>query len=186
MIGVLTFVTQGDGGNVQGFNFIIPSAAVRQFLDGTTVALDEPSRFNTAWHAGLRAYFNGQYSRATPHLVEANRLLPDVPDVRRLGVDNATRATTQPLLPWTEVGAGLMVRQRGGLRRAVPAPVAAQPLPDRSLRGGAAARHQRPAGDPRRPPRRRVRAEPRADSALHAHQPHRVRRARLPTSIGAG
>jgi S1-C subfamily serine protease/rhodanese-related sulfurtransferase len=109
VIGVLTFVTQSDGGNVQGFNFIIPSAAVRQFLDGTTVALDEPSRFNTAWHAGLRAYYNGQYSRATPHLAEANRLVPDVPDVRRLGVDNATRATTQPLLPWTEVGAGLMV-----------------------------------------------------------------------------
>jgi S1-C subfamily serine protease/rhodanese-related sulfurtransferase len=109
VIGVLTFVTQADGGNVQGFNFIIPSAAVRQFLDGTTVALDEPSRFNTAWHAGLRAYFNGQYSRATPYLIEANRLLPDVPDVRRLGVDNATRVTTQPFLPWTEVGAGLMV-----------------------------------------------------------------------------
>ena len=74
VVGVMTFVTQGDGGNVQGFNFIIPAAAVRQFLDGTTVALDESSRFNTAWQAGLRAFFNGQYSRATAYLAEANRL----------------------------------------------------------------------------------------------------------------
>ena len=90
VIGVLTFVTQGVGGNVQGFNFIIPSAAVKQFLGGTTVALDEPSRFNTAWHAGLRAFFNGQYSRATAQLAEANRLLPNVPDVRRISGENAT------------------------------------------------------------------------------------------------
>jgi S1-C subfamily serine protease/rhodanese-related sulfurtransferase len=109
MIGVLTFVTQGDGGNVQGFNFIIPSAAVRQFLDGTTVALDEPSRFNTAWQAGLRAFFNGQYSRATPYLTEANRLLPNVPDVRRITGEAAARAVTQPLLPWDEVGVGLII-----------------------------------------------------------------------------
>jgi len=109
VIGVLTFVTQSDGGNVQGFNFIIPAAAVRQFLDGTTVALDESSRFNTAWQAGLRAFFNGQYSRATAYLAEANRLMPNVPDVRRISAENAVRATTQPLLPWAHVGAGLIV-----------------------------------------------------------------------------
>ena len=109
VIGVLTFVTQAEGGNVQGFNFIIPAAAVRQFLDGTTVALDEPSRFNAAWQAGLRAFFNGQYSRATPHLTEANRLLPNVPDVRRITGENAARAVTQPLLPWGQVGVGLIV-----------------------------------------------------------------------------
>jgi S1-C subfamily serine protease/rhodanese-related sulfurtransferase len=109
VIGVLTFVTQAEGGNVQGFNFIIPAAAVRQFLDGTTVALDEPSRFNAAWQAGLHAFFNGQYSRATPHLTEANRLLPNVPDVRRISGENAARAVTQPLLPWDQVGIGLIV-----------------------------------------------------------------------------
>jgi S1-C subfamily serine protease/rhodanese-related sulfurtransferase len=109
VIGVLTFVTQGEGGNVQGFNFIIPVAAVRQFLDGTTVALDEPSRFNVAWQAGLRAFFNGQYSRATPHLTEANRLMPNVPDVRRISGEATARAVTQPLLPWDEVGVGLIV-----------------------------------------------------------------------------
>jgi len=114
VIGVLTFVKQGEGGNVQGFNFIIPAAAVRQFLDGTTVALDEPSRFNAAWQAGLRAFFNGQYSRATPYLTEANRLLPNVPDVRRISGESAARAVTQPLLPWDEVGIGLIIVSLAG------------------------------------------------------------------------
>jgi hypothetical protein len=84
-------------------------AVVKEFLNGTTVALDETSRFNAAWNAGLSAFFAGQHSRATPHLVEANRLLPELPDVERITVENAVRAKTQPLLPWGQVGTGLVV-----------------------------------------------------------------------------
>jgi hypothetical protein len=109
VIGVMTAGTQGEGGAVQGFNFIIPVAVVREFLSGTTVALDDTSRFNAAWNAGLSAFFAGQHSRATPYLVEANRLLPELPDVKRITEENAVRATTQPLLPWGQVGAGLIV-----------------------------------------------------------------------------
>lgn len=108
VIGVMTAVTQGEGGTVQGFNFIIPVAAVRDFLGGTTVALDEPSRFNVAWNAGLHAFFAGHYSRAAPAFAEANRLLPEMPDVQRMTAENATRVKTQPLLPWNLVGAGLV------------------------------------------------------------------------------
>jgi S1-C subfamily serine protease len=109
VVGVMTSVTQGEGGTVQGFNFVIPSAAVREFLAGTTVALDETSRFNAAWHAGLADYFSGRHSRAMKSLAEANRLLPDVPDVLRISAENLTRAKTQPLLPWRQVGAALIV-----------------------------------------------------------------------------
>jgi S1-C subfamily serine protease len=108
VIGVMTAVTQGEGGTVQGFNFIIPVAALRNFLSGTTVALDETSRFNVAWNAGLSAFFSGHYSRAAPAFSEANRLLPEMPDVQRITAENATRVKTQPLLPWGEVGAGLV------------------------------------------------------------------------------
>jgi serine protease Do len=108
VIGVMTAGAQGEGGAVQGFNFIIPVAAVREFLSGTTVALDETSRFDAAWNAGLSAFFAGQHSRAAPHLVEANRLLPGLPDVERIITENAARAKTQPLLPWGQVGAGLV------------------------------------------------------------------------------
>src|SRR5207247_8842182 len=77
VLGVLTFVSDAgtdEGGIVQGFNCVIPSAAVREFLKGADVPLDEPSRFNTAWHAGLSAYFSGDYARAEKHFAEANRL----------------------------------------------------------------------------------------------------------------
>jgi S1-C subfamily serine protease len=114
VIGVMTAVTQGEGGTVQGFNFIIPVAALRSFLSGTTVALDETSRFNVAWNTGLSAFFAGHYSRAAPAFSEANRLLPEMPDVQRITAENATRVKTQPLLPWGAVGAGLVAASVAG------------------------------------------------------------------------
>ena len=109
VIGVLTFVTQADGAAVQGFNFIVPVAAVREFVAGTTVALDETSRFNAAWHAGLADFFAGRHTRAARALAEANRLVPELPDVLRIVAENTERAKSQPLLPWDWVGAGLVI-----------------------------------------------------------------------------
>jgi hypothetical protein len=114
VIGVMTAVTQGEGGTVQGFNFVIPVATVKEFLSGTTVALDETSRFNAAWSAGLSAFFAGRHSRAAPLFVEANRLLPEMPDVQRITVENAARLKTQPLLPWDQVGVLLVVLSLAG------------------------------------------------------------------------
>ena len=71
------------------------------------MALDETSRFNTAWHAGLGEFFAGRYSAAARQLTEANRLLPEMPDVQRISAENAARVKTQPLLPWGRVGAAL-------------------------------------------------------------------------------
>ena len=114
VVGVMTFVTQGDGGAVQGFNFVIPSAAVRDFVSGTTVALDETSRFNVAWHEGLASFFSGRYSRAAAPLAEANRRLPQLPDVLRITAEAAERSKTQPLLPWGRVGIIFVVVSAGG------------------------------------------------------------------------
>ena len=102
VVGVLTFVTLSSDAQsniVQGFNFVIPSAAVTKFLEGTPVPRGEPSRFNAAWHAGLRDHFAGNYRRARAELMEANRLLPDLPDVRRMTIENAERLKREPLLP---------------------------------------------------------------------------------------
>ncbi len=104
VVGVLTFVTLSSDAQsniVQGFNFIIPSAAVVKFLEGTPVPRGEPNRFNAAWHAGLRDHFAGNYRRARAELAEANRLLPELPDVRRITLENDERLKREPLLPWT-------------------------------------------------------------------------------------
>jgi hypothetical protein len=114
VLGVLTFVTVGEGdraGIVQGFNFVIPSSAVRDFLKGTEVPLDEPSRFNAAWHAGLREFFLGNYGRAERHFAEANRLLPELPDVRRISAE-AKNPPPRPF-PWVRVAIVVIVASLG-------------------------------------------------------------------------
>ena len=107
VLGVLTLVSLGDGDDsaVQGFNFVIPSATLRQFLEGTPARLGEPSRFNTAWHAGLRAYFAGRYAGAARRFAEADRLMPDLPDVRRLTAE-ALNPPPRPF-PWAALGGAL-------------------------------------------------------------------------------
>jgi len=117
VVGVLTFVTLSSDAQsniVQGFNFVIPSAAVTKFLEGTPVPRGAPSRFNAAWHAGLRDHFAGNYRRARAELMEANRLLPDLPDVRRMTIENAERLKREPLLPWTQVAIGMLVVSAAG------------------------------------------------------------------------
>ncbi len=117
VIGVLTFVSlasDSERTSVQGFNFIIPSAAVTKFLEGTAVPRDGASRFNTAWHAGLRQYFLGNYRRARADLAEANRLLPELPDVRRVRTDNEARRARQPWLPWRAIAVGMLVVSGAG------------------------------------------------------------------------
>jgi len=114
VLGVLTFVTLesgGQGGIVQGFNFVIPSAAIREFLKSTEVRLDETSRFNVAWHAGLADYFAGNYSRAEKHFAEANRLLPELPDVRRMTAEAKNPPARS--FPWRTVATVLTVTVLG-------------------------------------------------------------------------
>jgi len=122
VIGVLTFVTlEGEqSGLVQGFNFVIPSRVVRQFLQGTEVTLDEPSPFNRAWHLALTDFFAGNHRRAEAAFVEANRLLPELPDLMRLSRENAERIKNPPprAFPWAALAStitGLSLAVLGGL-----------------------------------------------------------------------
>ena len=114
VIGTLSFVTSDQGTVVQGFNFIEPATAITAFLKDTGAPLEEPSKFNAAWHAGLRDYFTGSYSSAVRNFAEANRLLPELPDVRRIEAEARERVKTQPLLPWGTVGVVLIVIGAGG------------------------------------------------------------------------
>lgn len=112
VVGVLTFATPSpdeQGTIVQGFNFIIPVQAVREFLRGTDVKLDEPSRFNAAWHAALGDFFAGNYTRAAPAFAEANRLMPELPDVKRLTAENQEKIKNPPPrpFPWGWVATGV-------------------------------------------------------------------------------
>jgi S1-C subfamily serine protease len=108
VVGVLTFVSDGgEGGAVQGFNFLIPVQAVREFLAGTAAKTDQPGNFNRAWHAALEQFFAGRYTTAAKSLAEANRLAPELPDVKRITAENAELIKNPPPrpFPWALVAA---------------------------------------------------------------------------------
>jgi S1-C subfamily serine protease len=113
VVGVMTSVSRAadEGGIVQGFNFIIPASTVRDFLRDTGTPLGDSGAFSRAWAAGLAAFFAGDYAGARPHLTDANRLLPDVPDVRRITVENEERIKNPPPrpFPWRPAGAVLVL-----------------------------------------------------------------------------
>lgn len=103
VIGVLTFVSLAPGpeGNiVQGFNFVIPSDAVREFLAGTPANPAAKSPFNEKWFAGLRKLFTDDFKGAAAAFREANRLVPDLPDVKRALLEAEDKIKNPPPRPF--------------------------------------------------------------------------------------
>jgi S1-C subfamily serine protease len=116
-VGMLAFIgmTDTDASEVvQGFNFLVPVAAVRDFLRAAAVDLETPSQFNNAWGAGLRAFFAGRHTEAARQFGETERLLPGLPDVGRVTEENERlreRSTKRRL--WT--GSAVIVGVVGAL-----------------------------------------------------------------------
>jgi hypothetical protein len=119
VIGVLTFVSLApgpEGALVQGFNFVIPSEAVRSFVAGTEVALGSKSRFNEAWFAGLNAFFAGDWKESVRLLEQADAAVPNLADVKRLlaeARENVKNPPPRPF-PWAWVALGVTFLSAGG------------------------------------------------------------------------
>ena len=119
VVGVLTFVTLApgpEGSIVQGFNFVIPAAAVQTFLQDTGVAPNAGSRFNTAWWAGLRAFFADDFATAQARFTEANGILPNLPDVKRMLAEAQDKLAHPPPrpFPWAWVAGAVTLASGGG------------------------------------------------------------------------
>jgi S1-C subfamily serine protease/rhodanese-related sulfurtransferase len=127
IVGVLTFVSLSPGAEgsiVQGFNFIIPADAVKEFLRGTKVDLADKSPFNEKWFSGLRKFFADDWKGALADISAADRLQPEFPDLRRLMAEAEDKIKNPPPrpFPWRHLGAGgaiLLVGAAGaaGVRR---------------------------------------------------------------------
>jgi len=114
IIGVLTFVSLAPGAEgsiVQGFNFIIPADAVREFLRGTKVDLADKSPFNDKWFAGLRKFFSDDWQGALADIKAADRLQPEFPDLRRLMAEAEDKVKNPPPrpFPWRPVSGAAAV-----------------------------------------------------------------------------
>ena len=119
VVGVLTFVSLAPGaeGNiVQGFNFVIPSQVVKGFVEGTPVNAEPMGRFNPIWYAGLRAFFTEDWKEAVRQFERTDKLLPGLPDVKRM-LDEARDKVKNPPprpFPWFWVAIGVTLVSAGG------------------------------------------------------------------------
>ncbi len=114
LVGVMTFVSLSPSGGaiVQGFNFLIPAKDVRKFLQGTPVTQPGESKFNAVWAAGLNALFKEKYKLAATRIGEANKLLPNLSDVKRALAEAEDKVRNPPPRPfpwaWATLGVTLL------------------------------------------------------------------------------
>ncbi len=119
VVGVLTFVSLAPGAEgsiVQGFNFIVPSNAVKGFVGGTPVSLGGSGKFNEVWYAGLRAFFSEDWKGAARRFEETDKLLPNQPDVKRMLGQAREKVKNPPPrpFPWFWVAIGVTLLSAGG------------------------------------------------------------------------
>jgi len=93
VIGILTFIslTSDETQAIQGFNFLVPANAVREFARTAGARLDAPSPFNAVWHDAVARFARGDWKGAQIKLDAAARLVPNLPDVQRLQAETEIR-----------------------------------------------------------------------------------------------
>ena len=119
LLGVLTFVSLApgpEGSIVQGFNFIIPSQAVKDFVKDTPIKINGPGKFNPVWFAGLRAFFSDDAHTAKRKFEEADKIQPGLTDVKRMlgeAIEKIKNPPPKPF-PWFWVTIGVTLVSAGG------------------------------------------------------------------------
>jgi hypothetical protein len=119
VVGLLTFVSLApgpEGGIVQGFNFVIPAQAVTDFVRGTPVKVNGGSKFNDIWYAGLHDFFTDDWSDAVRRFEEADKLHPNLPDVKQMLAEARDKVKNPPPrpFPWFWVAIGVTLVSAGG------------------------------------------------------------------------
>jgi S1-C subfamily serine protease len=119
LLGVLTFVSLApgpEGGIVQGFNFVIPSQVVKDFIKDTPVKINEQGKFNPVWFAGLRAFFSDDWRGAKRKFEEADKIQAGLTDVKRMlgeAIEKVKNPPPKPF-PWFWVTIGVTLVSAGG------------------------------------------------------------------------
>ena len=121
LVGVMVAVTLSPtGGTIQGFNFLIPAGDVARFLRGTEVARPGDSKFNPVWAAGIDLFFDQRYTASLAKIAEANKLVPNLADVKRMMGEAERMVKNPPPRPfpwaWATLGVTLLsVGAYGGM-----------------------------------------------------------------------
>lgn len=147
VVGILTFIslTSDDTQAIQGFNFLVPANIVREFARTAGADLGAASPFNVVWHDAVDRFSRKDWGGAQAKLDAAARLLPSLPDVRRLQAETEIRLLQDKRSPFPLVfgasAAALLLlgsaccwgwrrrTRRAVARAAAPSPASALPRP---------------------------------------------------------
>jgi rhodanese-related sulfurtransferase len=114
LVGVMVAVTLSASGGaiVQGFNFLIPARDVATFLQDTEVTKPGESPFNPVWASGIDLFFDQRYKAAAAKITEANTLVPNLADVKRMLSEAEKMVKNPPPRPfpwaWATIGVTLV------------------------------------------------------------------------------
>jgi S1-C subfamily serine protease len=136
VIGIATLGSADQRQEVQGFNFLVPINTAKEFIRASGVDLNAESLFNKLWSEALDLYSKPDYKKTLNKIDEVNRLLPNMPDVKKLQVSSQEKISTQkgglPLVPIIIAVLGVIIvggivlitilRKKG---KKTPAPVSA-------------------------------------------------------------
>ncbi|MCS7284815.1 MAG: trypsin-like peptidase domain-containing protein, partial [Hydrogenobacter thermophilus] len=86
VIGMATFISLKENIPIQGFNFLVPSNTIMEFVRVSGANLQQESVFNKLWYEAIDLYTKGEYQKAMSKLDDVLRLYPFLPDARNLQV----------------------------------------------------------------------------------------------------
>jgi len=147
VVGILTFIslTSDDTQAIQGFNFLVPANIVREFARTAGADLGAASPFNAVWHDAVDRFSRKDWGGAQARLDAAARLVPNLPDVRRLQAETEIRLLQDkrspfPLVLGASAAALLLLggacwcgwrrrARRASARTEAPSPASALPRP---------------------------------------------------------
>ncbi len=86
VIGMATFISVKGEMPIQGFNFLVPSNTIMEFVRISGANLNQESIFNKLWYEAIEKYTQGEYEEAMKRLDDVLRLYPFLPDARNLQI----------------------------------------------------------------------------------------------------
>lgn len=99
VIGLLTF--RGDTVNnqeVQGFNFVIPTTTVKEYISQSGAEINKFSSIDTLYREGLDLYWGGYYNDALNKFEDMQRIYPDHSEIKRLITACQTKSSESKVL----------------------------------------------------------------------------------------
>lgn len=104
VIGMATFISMKDEIPIQGFNFLVPSNTIMEFVRVSGANINQESVFNKLWHEAIDLYTRGEYESALKRLDDVLRLYPFLPDARNLQVQIQEKLAGSTSVPETVPG----------------------------------------------------------------------------------